>query len=102
VVGDKRLQDFPNVPTMAEAGFPNVGSTLWSMMYAPAATPAAIQQTPHAAVNTALKSDQVREAYGRQQISPTPTASVAESREWLRGQMDKWRTITQDVKIDTE
>lgn len=44
IIGDRRLKDLPNVPTMAEAGFPEpeyrpIG---WMVMMAPAGTPAAV------------------------------------------------------------
>jgi tripartite-type tricarboxylate transporter receptor subunit TctC len=42
VTGNQRLEDLPNVPSMAEAGFPSVDVHLWSGMFAPAGTPPAI------------------------------------------------------------
>ena len=35
----------PDVPTMAEAGYPGVGTTLWAGLFAPAATPAPVLET---------------------------------------------------------
>jgi tripartite-type tricarboxylate transporter receptor subunit TctC len=42
VTGSERLPELPNVPTMAEAGYPSVNVHLWSGMFAPASTPPAI------------------------------------------------------------
>jgi len=39
-----RLPDYPDVPTLAESGFPGVGTTLWAGLFAPAATPLEVQQ----------------------------------------------------------
>lgn len=39
ITGDKRLADFPNVPTTAEAGYPGVLMTGWTGIMAPAGTP---------------------------------------------------------------
>jgi tripartite-type tricarboxylate transporter receptor subunit TctC len=39
VTGNERLDELPNVPSMAEAGFPSVDVHLWSGMFAPAGTP---------------------------------------------------------------
>ncbi len=44
VTADKRWFDMPDVPTMAEAGFPDFVSETFQGMYAPAGTPAAIVQ----------------------------------------------------------
>ncbi len=41
VTGAERLAELPDVPSMAEAGYPGVDVHLWSGIFAPAATPAA-------------------------------------------------------------
>jgi tripartite-type tricarboxylate transporter receptor subunit TctC len=42
VTGSKRMPELPDVPSMAEAGFPTVDTHLWSGIFAPIATPPAI------------------------------------------------------------
>ena len=42
VTGNERLAELPDVPSMAEAGYPSVDVHLWSGMFAPIATPPAI------------------------------------------------------------
>jgi tripartite-type tricarboxylate transporter receptor subunit TctC len=42
VSGNERMPELPDVPSMAEAGYPNVDTYLWSGVFAPSATPAAI------------------------------------------------------------
>src|SRR5689334_11421908 len=39
VVSEKRLAEYPDVPTMAEAGYSGVGTLHWQSMLAPAGTP---------------------------------------------------------------
>src|SRR5258708_35656160 len=39
VVNRERLPEFPDVPTMREVGFPDVGTIAWQAMFAPAGTP---------------------------------------------------------------
>src|SRR5512138_1630344 len=39
VVPAERLQELPNVPTLAEQGYPGIGTNAWQGMFAPAATP---------------------------------------------------------------
>ena len=36
VIAEQRLKEYPDVPTSAEAGFPNVGTLHWQSMFAPA------------------------------------------------------------------
>ena len=42
VTGNQRMPELPDVPSMAEAGFPTVDTHLWSGTFAPIATPPAI------------------------------------------------------------
>jgi tripartite-type tricarboxylate transporter receptor subunit TctC len=102
VTTDERLPDYPNVPTMKELGFPGVGTSLWSMLYAPGATPPDVLEALHAAVTKTLNSDGLKAAYRTQNITPTPTKSLAETREWLNAQMDTWKKTIAEVKIDME
>lgn len=39
VSGERRFPPLPDVPTFAEAGFPNVDLPIWSALFAPAGTP---------------------------------------------------------------
>ena len=39
VLAEKRLPEYPDVPTLAEAGYPGVGTLHWQSMLAPANTP---------------------------------------------------------------
>jgi tripartite-type tricarboxylate transporter receptor subunit TctC len=54
VTTPKRNPQLPNVPTMAEAGFPSVDVTAWYGIYMPTATPKAVQARLHDEVNRVL------------------------------------------------
>ncbi len=54
VAADKRLDVLPDVPTMAEAGLPDVVSETWNAISAPPKTPAAIVLKLNQAINAAL------------------------------------------------
>src|SRR5258708_25974539 len=45
IVNRERLAEFPDVPTMREVGFPDVGTVAWQAMFAPAGTPREILET---------------------------------------------------------
>jgi len=55
----KRSQALPNVPTMAEAGFPGVELELWYGMLAPAGTPAPVIRFLHDEFVKAARSQEV-------------------------------------------
>jgi tripartite-type tricarboxylate transporter receptor subunit TctC len=100
VVSNDRLPDYPNIPTMKEAGFPGVGTIAWNGMFAPAETPKPILEALHAAVTKALASPELREKFKKQSMMPAPQKSVAEAQKWLASEMKHWETITTEVKID--
>ncbi len=100
VAADKRLPAYPDVPTLAECGFPGIGTTLWTGLFAPANTPQATLQTLQTAAMQALKAPQVTEAYAKQYINSRPTASLAEAKTWLDGEIAHWKKVVAEVKID--
>ena len=100
LVAEERLPAYPDVPTMAEAGFPGVGTTLWAGLFAPAATPGDVLQTLHGAVTQSLKSPKVIEAYTKRNIRSRPNESLAEAKTWFEGEVARWQKIVKEVKVD--
>ncbi len=65
VTGNERLAELPDVPSMAEAGYPSVDVHLWSGMFAPVATPSgARRQARKGARRGNSRSGRVGEAQG--------------------------------------
>jgi tripartite-type tricarboxylate transporter receptor subunit TctC len=100
VIAEQRLKEYPDVPTLAEAGFPNVGTLHWQGMLAPANTPKEVLATLHKAIVDASKVPQLQEAFEKQLVSVKPSGSLDEAQSWLKGEIDTWRRITSEVKID--
>jgi tripartite-type tricarboxylate transporter receptor subunit TctC len=61
IAGTERHTSIPNVPTMAEAGFPDVHMQQWFGLFAPAGTPATIVRKLNAEFVRALQSDDVKD-----------------------------------------
>jgi tripartite-type tricarboxylate transporter receptor subunit TctC len=100
VLAEQRLKDYPDVPTLAEAGYPGVGTLHWQSMFAPAATPKPVLETIFKAVGEASKVPALREAFDKQLVSVKPSDSLAEAQTWLNSELASWRKITAEVKID--
>jgi tripartite-type tricarboxylate transporter receptor subunit TctC len=100
MVNSARLPDYPDVPTMKEVGFPDVGTVAWNGLFAPAATPKPVLEALHAIALKALQSPEVKEKFGKQKMEIAPDPSVADAQAWLDAQIKHWRTITTEVKID--
>src|SRR5712691_4556155 len=100
VLAEKRLADYPDVPTLTEAGYPGVGTLHWQGMLAPAATPKETLATVYKAIVEASKVPQLQEAFAKQLVTVKPSASLEEAQSWLKTELATWRKITAEVKID--
>ncbi len=100
VVAEQRLAGYPDVPTMAEAGFKGVGTLHWQSMLAPAATPKPVIDALFKAIVEASKQPALKEAFDKQLVSLKLSDSPDEAKTWLKGELDIWRKITSEVKID--
>ncbi|WP_300707654.1 tripartite tricarboxylate transporter substrate binding protein [Limnohabitans sp.] len=61
VLSANRSANYPDVPTMAESGFPGFEASVWYGLVTPAATPKPIVAKLHAEVQKALQTKEVRE-----------------------------------------
>jgi tripartite-type tricarboxylate transporter receptor subunit TctC len=100
VVNHARLPEYPDVPTMDEAGFPDVGTIAWQGLFAPAKTPKDVLEKIQAATARALDMPAVRRALEQQNFNIVPTGSLEDAKSWLAGEMNRWRKITTDLKIE--
>lgn len=100
VIAEQRLKEYPDVPTLAEAGYPNVGTLHWQGMLAPAQTPKPVLETIFKAVQEASKVPALQATFAKQLVSIRPNTSLADAQTWLKGELDNWRKITKEVKID--
>ena len=100
VVNRARLPEYPNIPTMQEAGLPDVGTVAWNGLFAPAATPKPVLEALFSAVNKAITSPEAQEKFKKQNFNVAPSKSLADANAWLAGEMKHWQTITTAVKIE--
>ena len=100
VVNRTRLPEYPDLPTMKEAGFDGVGTIAWNGLFAPAAVPKPVLEELFAAVKKAMAEPSAIEAFKKQHINIATNGSLAEAQDWLAGEIKHWRTITTTVKIE--
>lgn len=90
VTTKNRVTEFPDVPTLSEAGVPGYEASLWFAAMAPAGTPAPIVERLNKEINNALDSDDVKKALSSQHIE-IEKSSTEEMRERIRADVEKWR-----------
>ena len=99
-VSDTRLPEYPDVPTLAEAGYPGIGTTAWQAMFAPAGTPRDVLLALQRAAQEALRAQPVAEAFRRQGMRALPELSLDAMRAWMSGELTAWRRIVADAAVD--
>ena len=80
----ERLKSLPDVPTLAEEGYPELNQPAWYGLLAPAGTPEAIITKLRDAAVTALKDPKIIEALEKQGAAPsgnTPEEFAKEIKE---------------------
>jgi tripartite-type tricarboxylate transporter receptor subunit TctC len=97
----KRTAALPEVPTIAELGFPGFEATTWHALVAPAGTPPDVIATLHGAAVAALNDPDVRKALtdlGVDVLANTP----AQFRAYLKAEIPKWAAIVKasGAKVD--
>ena len=98
--GAQRSPELPDVPTMAESGYPQVGFNpdVWMGVLAPAGTPAAIVEKLNREVNATLKSEEMAPALKRFGYEAKITTS-AEFEAFFAGELKKWPPILQTTGL---
>jgi tripartite-type tricarboxylate transporter receptor subunit TctC len=98
VMGRKRVAALKDVPTIAEAGYPQLASEDWAGILVKAGAPPAVIARLNDAINKALKTDKVREALAKLGTDPgggTPDAFGV----LVRSETAHWSKVIKDAGI---
>jgi tripartite-type tricarboxylate transporter receptor subunit TctC len=75
VTGAQRSEELPDVPSMAEAGFPEINTGLWSGVFVPAATPAPIVKKLEQTLRRAIADPDVNAKLKAMAVTPGGNSS---------------------------
>ncbi len=101
ITSAKRSPLLPNLPTMAEQGYPPVEVQNWQGVIAPKGTPAAIVKILNDAANRALATPDLKEkllSQGNEIGGGTPEQFAA----LIKTETVKWTKVVKDAKVDLE
>jgi tripartite-type tricarboxylate transporter receptor subunit TctC len=87
-----RLPDFPDLPTFAELGYPELVATVWFSLSGPANLPADIVERLNAEVNRALEAPDVRERLKPEGIVPS-RMSAKEFSAYVAAEVKRWAPV---------
>ena len=95
---DKRNAMAPNVPTLAEQGYPNTDASNWYALLAPAKTPPAVIKKLNQAVNATLEDPDIRDKIvksGAVPVGGTPEVLA----KFISAEYDKWGRVVSEHGI---
>jgi len=99
--GHQRLPSLPDVPTMAEQGFP-IFMESWYGFFGPKDMPRAIVNRINAEVANIINSPEVRERFRSMNLASTPPVSPDEFTAFIRSEVDVWGKVIKDNGIKRE
>ena len=101
VATTQRIPSHPDLPTIAESGFPDYNAYPWFGMLAPAGTPREIVQRLAAEITASVSVREVSERIRSFSLEPTPLGPEGLA-ELMKSDYDKWRRVVREAHIKVE
>ena len=101
VMSRHRSQALPDLPTIAEAGYPDLDGDAWVGVLVPAGTPKEVSARLHQEIVKIIEESDTRErlaALGLEPVGDSPEQFSAQ----LKVEMEKWTGIIRAAKIKAE
>jgi tripartite-type tricarboxylate transporter receptor subunit TctC len=98
IAGDKRDAVLPDVPTLAEQGYPNTDASNWYALLAPAKTPPDVIAKLNKAADDAMKDPEVRDKLVK--TGATPVGGTPEQLgTFMKAEYEKWGRVVKEHDI---
>jgi tripartite-type tricarboxylate transporter receptor subunit TctC len=94
----KRSASAPDVPTVAESGYPGFEYSNWNALFAPAKTAAGIVNKVNASVVKALREPEVAQRLTNQGADPAP-GTPEELARYMRADHERWKKVIKAAGI---
>ncbi len=98
ITTEKRSKNLPNVPTVAEAGYPGYRFEEWFAFVAPKGLPPEIGKRIHAAFLKVIASDAPKERLEKLGLDPT-SSSPEELKSFMTSEVERIRQIATEAKM---
>jgi tripartite-type tricarboxylate transporter receptor subunit TctC len=101
VTSAQRTEAWPDIPTVAESGFPGFEVLSWAGVLAPAGTPPEIIERLHREIVRILDIPEVRDVFraqGAETVGNTPEQFAAE----IKASVARWAPVVRDAKIHVD
>jgi tripartite-type tricarboxylate transporter receptor subunit TctC len=102
VAAEQRLPQLPDVPTLAEVGYPQLNLTSWTGLAAPAGTPEAVVQTLHKAVRQAATAPAMIANLNERGVLPPEEMTPAAFEKMMAERLVKFGQVVRTAGITAE
>ncbi len=102
VSSQQRIPDLPDLPTIAESGYPDYRSTVWYGVAAPAGVRDEIVQTVRASINRALDDEVFRASLTKVGFPPLRPHSEAETKQFVDADRARWSALLKQLNISLD
>jgi tripartite-type tricarboxylate transporter receptor subunit TctC len=99
--GSKRLDVLPQVPTIAEQGYPGFEAINWYAFVAPLRTPPEAVKRLNEVIVATLKDPNIAAQLRKLGLEPSPT-TPEETGRYIRAESDKWGAVVRKAGIKSE
>src|SRR6266702_58608 len=99
LTGDKRSHTMPDVPTLAEQGFPGFSAFAWWGIFAPAGTPKPVLEKFHGELVKVLKQPDLRKQLTETLGMDLSASSPEELQKFLVGEIDRWGKVVRSNNV---
>jgi tripartite-type tricarboxylate transporter receptor subunit TctC len=100
VAAEKRLPDFPDIPTYAEAGFPELVAATWVGVFVPAKVSDAVADKLNKAINEVMKDAQAQAQFGKLQTE-IRQGDRADAANYFRRDVEQWKKMITAIGLAT-
>jgi tripartite-type tricarboxylate transporter receptor subunit TctC len=101
ITSDKRADDFPQLPTFTEQGYPALTGTTWFSLSGPAGMPSAIVERLNTEVRRALRSPEIVAEMRRQNME-TLDMDVPTFNAYVRSEIQHWKPYVSPAQADAK
>ena len=101
VTSGKRHPSWPELPTMAEAGVPDMEVPVWTAFFAPAKTPPAIVARLQKEIARVVQTEEVKQAFAKMGVDPVGGTSEELARR-VRMDIEKWTAVAKAANIKND
>jgi tripartite-type tricarboxylate transporter receptor subunit TctC len=102
VTSSERIADLPELPTIAESGYPDYRTTVWYGAVAPAAVPAEVVQTVRASIDRALDDEAFRASFTNVGFGLLRPRSEAAIKAFVDADKARWSAVIKKLNISLD